>query len=116
MSQDQLNSLRENLIESIIQVIVSALTGGLLPGNAVAQLESWVAGIFQPLINLIGPALGAGTGLNLPDFANLFSGIPDVAAVTTVNTDILNFRNNQPIGAGFESTVQSNLNLLHLSI
>ena len=41
MSQDQLESLRDNLVESIIQVIVQALTGFLSPESAVKQLRTW---------------------------------------------------------------------------
>jgi hypothetical protein len=57
MSQNQLNSLRSNLIESILQIVVQLVTGGLLPGGAGTQLTSWATNI-----PLIGPLLALLTG------------------------------------------------------
>ena len=49
LSQDQLNSIRENLITSIIQVVLQALTGVFIPGGglggASGQLTGWSAGL-----------------------------------------------------------------------
>jgi hypothetical protein len=68
LSQEQLNTLRSNLITSIIQLVVQALTGTFLPGGgltgAMGQLTSWATGILNPIFNLFGGSTSLGQAGN----------------------------------------------------
>lgn len=61
LSQDQINQIRSQLIQTILQVVVQALTGFLTPGGGVggltSQITSWVSNI-----PFIGPLLASITG------------------------------------------------------
>lgn len=52
MSQDQLNVLRTNLVESILQVVVGLVQGILLPGPAGPQLATWAEQITSAFLGL----------------------------------------------------------------
>ncbi len=69
MSQAQIDSLRANLIESILQVIEQALTGGLIPGSAFAQINAWAAAIVNQLFDFFNGLFGLLTG------GGIFTGI-----------------------------------------
>jgi len=85
LSQDQLNQIRSNLITSILQVVIQAITGIFIPGGglggATGQLTNWASGIpilgdiVQALTGTFGglDILGPLTGLFAP-FINLFDG------------------------------------------
>lgn len=70
MSQAQLDQLRSNLIQSILQVVVQAVTGFLLPGNAITQLESWAQAI--PGVSNLLAIIKQQTGV---DLSTVFNGI-----------------------------------------
>jgi hypothetical protein len=57
LSADQQRALWVNLVESIVQQVIMAIEGFLLPGNALAQLTSWASGI-----PILGDFLAAITG------------------------------------------------------
>lgn len=57
LTSDQLASLRKNLVDSIIQVVVSLVRGILLPGDPGGQLQQWAQDV-----PLLGPLLNAITG------------------------------------------------------
>lgn len=73
LSQDQVRTMRGRLIESVIQVVVQAITGLFIPGGGIGgaqnQLTSWANNI-----PLIGPLVGAITGTvgSLFDLGNFF--------------------------------------------
>jgi hypothetical protein len=66
MSQDQLEALRKRLIESIIQVVVQAVTGLFIPGGgmggASSQLTSWATSVASQAISAIEAIVEALTG------------------------------------------------------
>jgi hypothetical protein len=66
LTQDQVNALRSKLLESILQVVVQLVTGGLLPGSAGTQLTNWANNL-----PLIGPIVTALTGGNVDPGAGL---------------------------------------------
>lgn len=77
LSQNQANSLRGKLVESILQLVVQALTGSFIPGPlgaAFTQIASWgsgitstitgiltgvINGVFSPIGGLLGGFLNA---------------------------------------------------------
>lgn len=82
LSQDQLNSLRSRLIESIIQVVVQAVTGIFVPGggvgSAVDQLQAWATAI--PGVSTILDMIESVTGF---DLTTLFSGFGTSSSILT---------------------------------
>jgi hypothetical protein len=60
MEEAVLLALRNKLIESIFQVLVQLLTGGLLPGSAGLQIANWASQVTETALNWIGAFLVAG--------------------------------------------------------
>jgi hypothetical protein len=105
LDQAQLNSLRNNLLESIWQVLVQWFTGGLLPGPAGPQLQNFAAGLtgalntylpvstFQFLITAIAGALGhtapPGTVYSWTDIESFLGIIPPVNVQGTLGQPTL---------------------------
>jgi hypothetical protein len=87
MTQAQVNTMRGQLVESILQVVTQLLTGGLLPGSAGTQLTSWATNI-----PLIGPLLAGLTGSST-------TGGGGLGGLTTVFTDLFGLLGN-PTGLG----------------
>lgn len=55
LSAEQLNALRTKLIQSLVQVVVQAVTGLFIPGGnnaATQQLEQWATSILDKLTNV----------------------------------------------------------------
>lgn len=84
MTQDQVNSLRQRLIESIIQVVVQVVTGGFITGGgfggATSQLGSWSLGLddlAQGIGDNIFNAFDSGIMGNITgnSLSNIFGGI-----------------------------------------
>lgn len=56
LSQDATNTMRGKLIESILQLVVQALTGGFIPGplgSAFTQIASWGSGISDTITGIL---------------------------------------------------------------
>jgi hypothetical protein len=49
MGQQQLDALRSQLVESILQVVVTDITGVLLPGPAGQQLAAWAIAVLEDI-------------------------------------------------------------------
>lgn len=118
IGQDAQRGMRSKLIESIMQLVVQAITGVFLPGplgSAFTQLSSWAQSLGQTIlgplvtilvgvldsISIIGPPLGDA----LEDLANLFGIIKnntDTAQSTGENAqssaDVANVRISQLAG------------------
>lgn len=99
LSEEELQQLRSHLLQSILQVIVGALTGFITPGDAFLQLGRWAQAIEASLADV--PVLG--------DLIEVFTGLEDGDLTdlgTWVNTVLHEF---SPLNA-------ANLfgNLLHL--
>ena len=103
MSQDELQAMRKRLIDSILQIIVQAVTGLFFPGGGIFgafnQLEDWADGLFGPdspidannLFNFIPQAL-----FGLIPFSHVGDTNPNLflhpgfeAAVSVQGTDFL---------------------------
>lgn len=56
LSQEELQQLRARLLQSILQVIVGAITGFITPGNAITQLSQWAQALEETIEKL--PILG----------------------------------------------------------
>ena len=104
LSQDQLNSIRSNLITSILQIVIQAITGIFIPGGglggATGQLTDWASNI--PIIGDIVQALtGQFGGLDLlGPLTGLFGPLIDFLDGTGTNSGAGNFTDNND-GTGF---------------
>jgi hypothetical protein len=99
MSQEQLNALRSKLIQSILQVIVQLVTGGLLPGDAGSQLTNWASSL-----PLIGPIITALTNGNIDPAAGL-AGLQSFFNFAPGTTNLLSIL--ESVGTDFISLVKS---------
>lgn len=95
LTSDQLASLRKNLVDSIIQVVVSLVRGILLPGDPGTQLQDWAEDVpgFDQLISIFGGSGSGSTGFGnviadflgiLGDPSGLGSGTPTLPGVNSI--------------------------------
>lgn len=106
LGQDAQRGLRGKFIESILQLVVQAITGIFLPGplgSAFAQLTSWADGLFdmirEPLSQLVDllvtvldsiPIIGPPLGDVVEDLAALFGLLRDRDTVQQNSADTAN--------------------------
>lgn len=106
LSQDSQRGLRGKFIESILQLVVQAITGIFLPGplgSAFTQLTDWADGLFdmirEPLSALVDllvvildsiPFIGPPLGDVVEDLAALFGLLKDRDAVQQGSADTAN--------------------------
>jgi hypothetical protein len=106
LSQDSQRGMRGKFIESILQLVVQAITGIFLPGplgSAFSQLTSWADGLFdmirEPLSALVDllvvildsiPIIGPPLGDVVEDLAALFGLLKDRDAVQQASADTAN--------------------------
>jgi hypothetical protein len=102
LDENTRTGLRNKLIESILQIVVQALTGVFAPGiSAFSQLVSWVsvslpAQIKEPLTALVNilvtvlnsiPIIGPPLGDAVQDLANMFGLLKDTTSVAQTTGD-----------------------------
>lgn len=109
LTSDQLASLRKNLVDSIIQVVVSLVRGILLPGDPGTQLQDWAEDVpgFDQLISIFGGSGSGSTGFGnviadflgiLGDPSGLGSGTPTLPGVNSI--PLLNVLSNLLVNGG----------------
>ena len=129
LSQDQLNSIRSNLITSIIQVVIQAVTGIFIPGGglggATGQLSDWSGGLndlAQGILDNIWNAFDSGVPGNTSGnslftmFNGIFgihrtgSGAVSVNAVQDARLDAFLITGGSSLGETFNGSASTALN------
>lgn len=97
LSQDQVESLRGNLLESIMQVILQAITGVFTPGGGSAfdQLGDWAVDI--PIVGDFVEAITGIIGGDLSDLTDWASDIPIIGDIIGIVKSVI--FGGVPIGA-----------------
>lgn len=121
LREQQVDAMRKQLLESIIQVVVQAITGLFIPGgigSAVQQLQNWAEDIYEAIddVPILGSLIEIITGIedgNLNDFGTFWNNLMRALAGTveaTINDIIRRFQWIGTSGMVNAHAVQGNFN------